>query len=82
MVLQVLQVPTLGLLPELLLVVNLQELKVDQAVILLVLQELRELVHRPKKGIINYRGYEIRLDQMTNIRKSKKKERRKRQALF
>ena len=79
MVLQVIQVLSLGLLPELLLVVNLQELKVDQAVILLVLQELRVLVHRPKKGIINYRGHEIRLDQMTNIRKSKKKERRKRQ---
>jgi len=60
MVLQVLQVPTLGLLPELLLVVNHQELKVDQAVILLVLQELRVLVHRPKKGIIYYRGHETR----------------------
>jgi len=74
MVLQVLRVLTSGFLPELLLVVNLQELKVDQVEILLVLQELRELVHRPKKRIIYYRGFHIRLDQITNIRRSKKKE--------
>ena len=47
MVLQVLLVLTSGFLPELLLVVNLQELKVDQVEILLVLQELLELVHHP-----------------------------------
>ena len=74
MVLQVLRVLTSEFLPELLLVVNLQELKVDQVEILLVLRELLELVHRPKKRVINYRGYHIRLDQMRYIRKSKKEE--------
>ena len=77
MVLQVLRVLTSGFLPELLLVVNLQVLKVDQVEILLVLQELLELVHRPKKRIINYRAYQIRLDQMTIIKEVRRKKEEK-----